>query len=458
VGRNGSTGGVSDAREGGGPASASASRRGEQLKGEAEHERAVLAERLEEFADPLRDRLRKPVSRVNHWWKSVSNLRPYRVWNQFSHNDGNLRTAGMAYQSLFAVFAALWVAFSVAGAWLTSSPNVMASLIHIINDAVPGLIQTSSSPSGVISEDQLTSLTLTFGWTGVVALGGLVWTAIAWLYYTRQAVRAMFGLPRDSRNYWLQKVSDLGLGFLFGLLLVTSATVSVVTTEALGAFLALFGIPPGSTGTTLLYYVIGFSISVALNFVVLAAMFRLLSRVAIPWRSLWLGSLLGSAALSALSALSGLIIGGASRNPLLTTFVVFVGLLLWFNFICRVILLAAAWIAVGMFDRGLDPRQRTPEQAAYEKALAERSARLLVSQTAVEQAERHADSVRGFRKWFANRQLRDAREELERVEAEPIPRPPKKRSWWNEEDDPAGESDGPGAPEAGPTKGVGGRR
>ncbi|GAB3795677.1 hypothetical protein GCM10028798_04710 [Humibacter antri] len=426
-------------------------RRLDRLRAEAAHEREQLTERLEDFADPLRDRLAGPVRKVNRWWRWVTALKPYRVWIQFSHNDGNLRTAGMSYQSLFAIFAALWVGFSIAGFWLTSNTDLFNKLVAIINDAVPGLIGTSGH-EGVISEGALQSLGTTFGWTSIVALIGLLWTAIAWLYYTRQAVRAMFDLERDERNYALQKVTDFGLAIVFGVVLIVSASVSVITTEATAFVLDLFGIPSDSFWPTFLGYVIGFAVSIALNYFVLVAMYRVLSRVVIPWRFLVLGPLLGAIALSGLGALGGLLIGGATRNPLLATFAVFVGLLLWFNMICRMILLAAAWIAVGMVDHGIEPRRRTPEQIAYEKARAERSARLLVAQTAVEAAEHKAMASRWLAKWFANRALREAREELTRVAREPAPLPPKRHSWWTETVDgdaiPAG--DGPaGRPDAG---------
>jgi membrane protein len=393
-----------------------------------DRDRSAIAARLEEIADPLR----APVRTVNGWWQWVKTLKPYRVWIQFSYNDGNQRTAGMSYSSLFAIFAALWVGFSIAGVWLVNSPNLMDSLVAMINDAAPGLIATSTH-SGVISTDTLTSLSSTFGWTSAIALVGLLWTAIAWLYYTRQAVRAMFGLGRDERNYWVQKVTDLGLAIVFGVLLVVSAAVSVLTIEAVTALLHLVGIDGHSFWTYLLARVIGFALSIALNFVVLAAMFRVLSRVAIPWPSLVTGSLLGAIALSALSALSGLVFGGTSSNPLLATFTVFVGLLLWFNLICRIILLAAAWIAVGMSDRGLDPQRRTPEQIAYDDALAAHSERLLLARAAVQAAEEEAAAAGWPGVWFAGRRLRAARLRRDEVEAEPVPQPPQKRNWWLEE-------------------------
>ncbi|MHA7987321.1 YihY/virulence factor BrkB family protein [Rathayibacter sp. CAU 1779] len=403
----------------------------DRLKAHAEHDREEFTERLEELADPLRDRLRKPVSTVNGWWKWVSDLKPYRVWNQFSHNDGNLRTAGMSYQSLFAVFAAIWVGFSIAGIWLTGNPNLMHALVGIINEAIPGLI-SEGDEKGVISQDALAGLGGAFGWTSIIATVGLLWTAIAWLYYTRQAVRAMFDLERDERNYVLQKITDLVLALAFGVVLIVSAAVTVITTDAMEALLDYIGIQSDSFWSTFFGRLIGFAVAIGLNYLVLTVMFRVLSRVVIPWRYLVVGPLLGAAALSGLSVLSGLLIGGASRNPLLATFAVFVGMLLLFNWICRVILLAAAWIAVSMFDHGIDPRKRTPEQLAYEKAVAEYAARLLVAQTAVENAEEHAASVRGLSKWFANRRVRDAHAELERIESEPRPRPPQKHSWWLE--------------------------
>nr|WP_277348489.1 YihY/virulence factor BrkB family protein [Planctomonas sp. JC2975] len=342
-----------------------------------------------------------------------------------------MRTAGMSYQSLFAVFAAIWVGFSIAGIWLTSNPNVMNALVGLIDEAIPGLISTSATTNnGVISQQTLTGLGTAFGWTSIIAAIGLIWTAIAWLYYTRQAVRAMFSLARDERNYALQKITDLALAIAFGVVLIISAIVTVITTEAMNNFLDYVGIESNSFWVNFFGRTVGFAVAIALNYLVLTAMYRVLSRVVIPWRYLVAGPLLGSAALVGLSALSGLLIGGASKNPLLATFAVFVGMLLLFNWICRVILLAAAWIAVSMFDHGVEPRKRTPEQISYEKALAEYRARLLVAQTAVEDAERHAASVRGLAKWFANRQVRDAHTELERIENEPRPVPPKKQSWW----------------------------
>jgi membrane protein len=344
----------------------------------------TLRDRILEAAEPIKQRLERPVARVSRWAKWVQHLRPYRVYINYSHSDGNLRAAGMGFQSLFAIFAAIWLGFSAASIWLSGNPQVFKALVTLINRAVPGLIATPET-AGAISPEQLEAAT-GFGWYGIIAAIGLLWTAIGWLYYTRQAVRAVFGLSRDTTNYVLQKIRDLFLALGFGLVLIVSALLTILSTQTLTFLLDLAGLSVDSFWTTAVTRFSGLVVSVILNIFTLGAMFRVMSRVSIPWRNLFFGVLLGSLVLAGLSALGGIFLGAATKNPLLASFAVFVGLLLWFNLISRVILLSASWIAVGMFDSGISPRLVTPEQAAAERAAAEYEARVLVAKAELQSA------------------------------------------------------------------------
>jgi membrane protein len=340
----------------------------------------------------------------------VEGLRPYRVYINFSHADGNLRAAGMGYQSLFAVFAAVWVGFSVASYWIVDNEKVFNALVVLINRAVPGLIGTSTVP-GAIPEADLQNPS-SFGWTGLIAAAGLVWTAIGWLYYTRQAVRAVFGLSRDTTNYVLQKIRDLWLALVFGVLFLVSALVTIVSTQTITLLLDLLGLSSDSFWTSAVTRSSGLVASVVLNIVTLGAMFRVMSRVAIPWRNLLFGALLGALVIAGLSVLGGLLFRGTYANPLLATFAVFIGLLLWFNLMSRVILLSASWIAVGMFDRGLSPRAVTPAQAAVEQAAAEYRARVLVARAEAAQAMQELDHARWIGRLAAQRRVGRAEQQL----------------------------------------------
>jgi len=369
-----------------------------------------LKDRFRDATEPIKERLEKPVARVSHVAKWVQALRPYRVYINYSHSDGNLRAAGMGFQSLFAIFAAVWLGFSVAGLWLTGNPEIYKALVQLINRAVPGLIATPTS-QGVIDTAQLEQAT-SFGWAGAIAAIGLLWTAIGWLYYTRQAVRAVFGLSRDTTNYVLQKIRDLFLALGFGLVFVFSATLTIVSTQALTFFLDLVGLPSDSAVTGVITRISSLVVSVALNIVTLGAMFRVMARVAIPWRNLFFGVLLGAAVLAGLSVLGGVLLGGATKNPLLATFAVFIGLLLWFNLVSRVILLSASWIAIGMFDRGLSPRMVTPEQAAAERAAAEHEARVVVARAELADARTELSKAHWFGRLAAQRKVERAEHRL----------------------------------------------
>ncbi|WP_374007836.1 YihY/virulence factor BrkB family protein [Leifsonia sp. LS-T14] len=363
----------------------------------------TLKERILERAEPLKERLERPVARVSRWARWVQGLRPYRVYINFSHSDGNLRAAGMGYQSLFAIFAALWLGFSVASYWLSNNPDLFDALVKLINRTVPGLISTSTTP-GVVDAQQLQEAT-GFGWAGIVAAIALLWTAIGWLYYTRQAVRAVFGLSRDTTNYVLQKIRDLFLAFAFGLVFIISGVLTILSTQALSFVLQLLGLSADSFWVTMATRYSGLLVSVLLNIFTLGAMFRVMARVAIPWRNLFFGVLLGALVLAGLSVLGGLLLGGATKNPLLATFAVFVGLLVWFNLMSRVILLSASWIAVGMFDSGLSPRMVTPEQRAVEQAAAEHEARVLVARAELQDARNELARSRFLSRLAAQRRV-----------------------------------------------------
>jgi membrane protein len=153
-----------------------------------------------------------------------------------------------------------------------------------------------------------------------------------------------------------------------------SAVLSVMSTQALGVALGWLGIDEHTLIAGIVGRGTGLVLMLLLDTAVLSALFRLLSGLTIPLRRLLAGALLGAVALGILKVLGNTLLGGASRNPLLASFAVIVGLLIWFNLVCQVILLTASWIATGMADDGLiaDPEiaaeRRKAEQVAAERA------------------------------------------------------------------------------------------
>lgn len=370
-----------------------------------------------ERIDDLRERFDPQIERVSALTRWTMRLFPVRVWRRFLAQSGFILSAGMSYQALFAVFAGVYVVFAVAGIWLTGNTDALRAFTTLINTYAPGLI----GPNGVITEDDLAEVahasTSLFGLTGAVALGGLVWTAISWITYARMAVRAMFGLPKDMRNYVLLKTRDFLVGFTFGAVLLLAAGLSIAATQLLDWIAAQLGWDLGS-GWTEAFVQLGALLTVfVIDTLALAVMFRFLSNAAMPWRRMWVGSLLGSAGLTALQVFGGLLLATASTNPLLATFTVFIGLLLWFRFASIVILVAAAWIAVEAEDAHESLRRLTPAQLEAERMQREREALLVAARVKVRTLSEETDAAKWFERPVMRARLARAQADLAELEA-----------------------------------------
>lgn len=281
----------------------------------------------------------------------VQGLKPVRVFAQYNAQRGPILSGGLSYQAIFAVFAGLWVSFSVAGIVVQSTPELRDALFAVINQSVPGLISDGDTEGAIDREALLSTGALT--WTGIVALGGLLFTALGWLASGRDAVRTMFRLPPDALNFFLMKLKDLGLALGFGVVLLISAALSIASTAALSGVFDLLGVSSRSLAAILTARGVGLLLVFAIDAITLALFYRIVADVRIPLRQLVPGALLGAAALGVLKALGSALLGGATANPLLAGFAVIVGLLIWFNLVCQVILVFATWIAVGLQDRGI---------------------------------------------------------------------------------------------------------
>jgi membrane protein len=313
----------------------------------------------------------------------VMKLKAVRVALHYTSRRGPILASGLAYQALFAGFAALWVGFSIAGIVLSGNLGLRNRIVSFLADAVPGLITTDSN-EGVIDPDTLLSAGgLSFA--AVISLGILLFTALGWLDSARASVRTLFELPQHRSNFAKLKLIDLGVGAAFGVALVLSVALSVASTQATGWLLDIIGLSD-SIVATIASRAASFAVMFALNVLVLVALYRFLSGIPIPWSRLRYGVIVVALGLNALQLLGSALISGVSRNPLIAPFAVIAGLLLWFNFSCQVILLGASWIAVDVDDRGivLDPQ-------AFEHRLEE--ARALVAAHPLPEDEQEKPSL-----------------------------------------------------------------
>jgi membrane protein len=282
----------------------------------------------------------------------VKSLFVVRVFMYYSNAQGPLIASGLAYQAIFAVFAAVWVGFSVVGLVVAGNHDLQRPLIDLLSNAVPGLIRENGSTSGAIDPKMLLSAGA-FTISGVIALVGVLVTALGWLSSARTGIRIMFGLPQATTNFLLLRLRDLGVGVGLALALIVSAALSVAGSAATTALLPLIGVSSHSFVGAVLGRVVTLAVMFLLDAVTLAVFFSVMSGVRIPIRRMVGGVLVGAIGLGVLKVLGGSLLGVSKNNPLLASFAVILGLLIFFNFVCQVILVSAAWITVAMKDDGL---------------------------------------------------------------------------------------------------------
>ncbi|WP_439591841.1 YihY/virulence factor BrkB family protein [Microbacterium sp.] len=385
-----------------------------------------MRERWEATQENLRERFDEPINRATLLTQRTLAWFPVRVWRHFLQHNGFLLAAGVSYQALFAIFATIYVAFTVTGLWLGGSAEAVDGLIEVINSYIPGLI--SDDGSGLFTTEQVTAIatgsTSALVITGAIALITAMWTAIGFVTFARRAVRDIFGIAPDRRSYLLLKARDLLAAVIFGISLVAGFALSSIGTWALNLIFSLFG---WNTATG--WYEVGVRVSavvvsLALYTAALAALVKFLTGLTLHWRQIWPGAALGGAAVTVLQVGAGFLLVYTPSNPLLATFAIFIGLLLWFRIIGVIILVASAWIAVAAADRNMPLVTKSEADRLRE----EHAALVLAAHVRLRTAKDERASAPWFRIPFADRAVARAQSELAQVEASAPPPPDRKGS------------------------------
>ena len=339
--------------------------------------------------------------------------RPVRVCLHYTQDNGPLIASGMTYQAIFALFAGLWFAFSVAGFVVTGDPVLQEQVFSTINQLVPNLIAYGGQSGAIPAAKLLNSSALS--WSSVISLVGVLFTAVGFLGTLRTAIRIMFDLANPTTNPVILKLKDLGLTIGFGAAVLLTAAISFVSNTALNWVLGLLGLSDASLLQQLATSAVTFLVLLLIDTGLLLAAFRILSGIPIPFRRLLVGALLGGLGLAVLQTLGTALLGGATANPVIGVFATLVGVLLYFNFVCQVILISASWVAVGMTDAGIDPHSLSPEEQEQERAERIEDARRLVAKANQEALEDRIRAASGLQRWRLTRELeREVRAEARR--------------------------------------------
>jgi membrane protein len=241
-----------------------------------------------------------------------------------------------------------------------------------VSAAAPGLLKTDGreglvAPGELLNPDGL-------GWTAAIAAAVTVVTSLRWIGGMRGGLRIVHQLPPEQLNPVVRMLKDAGILLLLGIALVLSAGVSLVFGTAAGWVTEQLRLDPLLSWPLTTSIKIG--VPLLLGWVTAVIMFRFAGGLRLARRSLLEGTILAAVGTAVLQVFSTELLAGAGRNPILAPFAIIIGLLIWFNLVSQVYLVAAAWSAIreediraarGMKTTGWGPRQVQPGKTPVER-------------------------------------------------------------------------------------------
>lgn len=266
-----------------------------------------------------------------------------RAFLLFSGRNAGTLADAVTYRTLFAIFAALILAFSIVGLVFQGDPEMWHRLMTSIEDAIPGVgeaiaLEDIKPPTG-------------FSITTAIAVLGLIGAALGAVSAMGFALRELDGTIDRSRNPVWEIARKLAIALGVGVLFALSAAISYAGTEAIGWLSREVGFPNANAARGFLVEALSVVVVFLLNLALIALLFTLLSGLRAHRKQFWSGAIIGALGLLVLQQLSSIFVGGAvERWPVAGTAVSIIALLLWLNLSAQVILFASAYIITGVQD------------------------------------------------------------------------------------------------------------
>ena len=285
-------------------------------------------------------------ARINALVEWAKNSRVGRTIAWFNACNGGQLCAGIAYLSLFSLFAILTVGWSAFSASLGNYPGMKEAVLAQINSWIPNLIGEIES-GFLVTPDQLI-VSNALNWASMVAIFLGTYWVFRVMTALRTAVCRICAVSRRAGNVLWDQSSKF-LGFIIMAVGIILSAVTTIATEHFGALLALTLGARVSDTVNFFMGLLSTILGALVNAAVMIGVIRLIARVwfasARKRHELWIASLVGGLVLALLRTLgTSLLVRSALGNPLLAPFVAIVTILMLADFTVRVLLLICAWV------------------------------------------------------------------------------------------------------------------
>ncbi|MGP3952404.1 YihY/virulence factor BrkB family protein [Streptomyces sp. 7N604] len=256
----------------------------------------------------------------------------WRAYERLDSVNWTRLAAAITFISFIALFPLVTVGAAIGAALL--SQEQLDDLKDKLAEQVPG----------ISDQLDLDGLVANAGTVGLIAGALLLFTGMGWVGSLRECLRDVWLKEESPGNPVLLRAKDAVVLVGLGGVGLVAAGGSVFAATAVGWVADRIGLAEGSAGRVLLV-IAGLAISVLADFLMLAYLLTRLPQVHPGRHSVVVAGLMGAIGFELLKALlSGYLQGVASRS-VYGAFGVPIALMLWINFMAKLLLYCAAWTA-----------------------------------------------------------------------------------------------------------------
>lgn len=273
----------------------------------------------------------------------VMDLRLVRAFRRYGTARGPQLSGGIAYSALFALAGALTIGLTVFSYTLGDNDELRENLFESIDATLPGVLKMDGPDSEGIVEPQQLIVDDPFNLATLIALVVLLWSAIGLMTGIRNSVLTMFGISRIPRNPVVAKLADLSGFAVLGVSVLVTTVLAMAAQFFAEPILEFLHFTDGAASFMLsaATFVIAFAVDTA----VVIFLVRVMAGVRAPRRDLLIGGMIAGLGAALLRYLGTSVIGSVSGNEILQGFAAIGTLLLWVNFLARLMLVSACVIA-----------------------------------------------------------------------------------------------------------------
>lgn len=288
--------------------------------------------------------------RVKPWIDRTLRTHAWRAFAHLLSVHWTRLAAAMTFTSFLALFPLITLGAAIGAALL--SKDQLNTLERKISEQIPG----------IADQIHISGLVANAGTIGLIAGLLLLVTGIGWVGSLRDCLRAVWAKDNEERNPFLGKLADAGVLVGLGLAVLVSLGASAFATAAVtwaGDHLDINRHGAGRVGLT----IVGYALAVIADFLILTYLLTLLPGVEPPRRAVIQAALIGAVGFELLKVLLASYLQGVAGRNIYGAFGTPVALLLWFNFMAKLLLYCAAWTAT--------PRHAPPpedDEAAPDKS------------------------------------------------------------------------------------------